>query len=100
MRGFWVKVTRHGKHLMVAACDEDMIGMRIEDGDFCVKVQEGFYMGEKLGSQEAIEIIRRGTIINLIGNEIVDLAVSHKLVHPDAVIRIGKIAHAQIVHIL
>lgn len=98
-RNFWVKVTRTGDHILVAVCDEDLIGKRLMGRGLCVEIREEFYKGRRLGSRDAVETVKCGTVVNLIGNNIVGLAIKQKLVHQDAVMKIAKVAHAQIVKI-
>jgi hypothetical protein len=61
------------------------------------EVREEFYKGIKVTSEEAIELCKQSTIVNMIGKRIVTQAVKAGLVHPDAILRIKGIPHAQIV---
>ena len=45
----------------------------------------------------ALNLFQKSNIINVVGHKIVEKALEHGLVHPDAVLRINGVPHAQIV---
>ena len=47
--------------------------------------------------EEAIELCKQSSIVNMVGKCIVTQAVKEKLVHPEAIIKIKGIPHAQII---
>ena len=98
-KGIYVKSTNHGRETLVAACDAELLGKTIEGGRAPFKVSEGFYGGILMEAEEALEFIKRGTIVNLVGQRIVEAAISAKLVHPEAILYLGKVPHAQIVQL-
>jgi hypothetical protein len=49
--------------------------------------------------EDAIELVKESTIVNLIGANIVNKAIEEGLVHPEAVLEISGVPHAQIVKI-
>lgn len=97
--GFYVKSTRHGREILIAACDEELLGRTLEGGRVPFKVDEGFYRGDLVGLGDALELIKMGTIVNLVGKRIVEAAVGAKLVHPEAVLYFGEVPHAQIIRL-
>ncbi len=84
---------------MVAVCDKNLIGQVLKEGKLRIEVKESFYKGQILSIQEAIEEIKKATIANLIGNEIIKEAIKSKLVHESVVLYIAGVAHAQIVKV-
>lgn len=48
---------------------------------------------------EAANLINQSTIVNMVGENIVKTAVERGLIHPEAVLRISGVPHAQIVKI-
>lgn len=93
----FVRIHTHGEERIVAACDEDIVGMTFAGGGAKITVHEDFYVGEPLGEEAFIERLRIATIINLTGNEVVDIAVREGFVSPEAVMEIGGVKHAQAV---
>ena len=96
----YVKIYNVGSEVLVAACDRDVLGKRFSEGTVSIEVNEVFYKGTLMNISEAIKIISRATIANLVGNRIVNKAIKAGLVHPDAVLKIGDVLHAQIVKMI
>jgi hypothetical protein len=93
----YVNVRRQGNQTVLATCDCDICGKTLRDGKIVFEVREEFYKGIRVTSEEAIELCKQSTIVNMIGRRIVNQAVKAGLVHPDAVLKIKGIPHAQIV---
>jgi len=96
----YVKIYNVGSEVLVAVCDREVLGKRFSEGRVSIEVHEAFYKGTLMSISEAIKIISRATIANLVGNRIVSEAVRAGLVHPDAVLKIGNVLHAQIVRMV
>jgi len=62
-------------------------------------VSEEFYKGSLVSLEEAIDIVQQSTIVNMVGRSIVESAVERGLVHPEAVLKIDGVPHAQIVKV-
>jgi hypothetical protein len=93
----FVKTINRGKDIVVAVCDEEILGKILEGGRVPFKVSEGFYKGTLGDIEEAIKAIKQGTICNLVGKNIVKAAIDCEIVHERAIIYLGDIPHAQIV---
>ena len=83
--------------MLLAACDEKLLGETLRDGKIVFKVGEEFYKGSKIPVDEAIELMEESTVVNLVGANIVNKAIEQGLVHPEAVLNICGVPHAQIV---
>ena len=81
---------------MVACCDEGLIGKTFREGRLRLSLETGFYGNSLMPLVEAIVALETADILNLVGPEIVAAAVERGLVHPQAVIRIGGVPHAQV----
>ena len=97
MSKVYVKTVVRGKDMVVAVCDEDIIGKTLEGGRVPFTVSEGFYKGTLGDVDEAIAAMKQATICNLVGKAIVEAAIDCKMVHERAVIYFGDVPHAQIV---
>ena len=95
----YVKIRRWGRQVLLAACDAEILGKTLKDSNITFEVSEKFYKGFKTSVDEAINLIEESTIVNLVGTNIVKRAIERGYVHPDAVIEICGIPHAQIVKI-
>lgn len=99
MTDVYVNVRKHGHNVVLATCDCELIGKVLRDGKIVFEVREEFYKGMKVTIEEAIELCKQSTIVNMVGKCIVDKAVKAGLVHPEAILKISGIPHAQIVKI-
>ncbi|ADI32454.1 DUF424 domain-containing protein [Staphylothermus hellenicus] len=93
----YVKIHRYGEEVVVAICDEGLLGERLVDKEKGIElyVDPYFYKGELMSINAAFKILRKATIANLVGRSIVEKAVEEGFIHPDAILWINKIPHAQ-----
>ena len=86
---------------VLAVSDSDLVGKTLYDDDREIEflVSREFYAEEELDEQDVISALSSSGNINLIGNEIVDIAIKEKIVDEDAVIDIGGTKHAQVYRI-
>jgi hypothetical protein len=93
----YARLSKCGEHLLLAACDEELLGQILRDGKIVFKVGEEFYKGPKIPVEEAMELVEESTVVNMVGPNIVKKAIEKGLVHPAAVLEICGVPHAQIV---
>ncbi|MCD6235620.1 MAG: DUF424 family protein [Thaumarchaeota archaeon] len=94
----WVKVhhSRTGE-VVVAACDEDLLGKKIKINDgFSVEVSKSFYGGFLVNPSDLEKYIREAGIVNLLGEAVISYLVKRGLISEKAVIRVGEIPHVQL----
>ena len=95
----YVNVRKQGNQTVLATCDCDLCGKTLRDGKIVFVVREDFYKGMKVTIEEAIELCKQSTIVNMIGKCIVRHAVKAGLVRPEAILKIDGVPHAQIIKI-
>ncbi len=99
-QGFYVKVHCANDQVLVAACDAELLGKAIRTkGGLDIYVSERFYGGSLMTPEDALEAMKSATSLNLMGNRIVNLALSSKIGHPDSVMVVGGVAHLILVHV-
>ena len=81
--------------LLVAVCDEDVLGETFESGDVSLTVTEEFYGGESVDEQAVADSLARASVANLVGTEAVALAVREGFVDEANVLDVGRTRHAQ-----
>ena len=86
-----------GQCVLLATCDAELLGKILKEGKIVFEVREEFYKGSKVSVDEAIDLMRQSTIVNMIGQNVVEKAIARGLVHPEAVLKISGVPHAQIV---
>ena len=83
--------------MLLAACDVELLGKKVREGKIVFEIHKQFYEGPKMTVEEVIELMKQSTIVNMVGHNVVKKAVEKGLVHPDAVLKVSGIPHAQIV---
>ncbi len=85
--------------LIVAVCDNDIIGKKFKEGELVLKLDEGFYKGDDVWDEEVKAALSDATIANIAGEKSIACAVECGCIDPDNIIFIQGIPHAQMVKI-
>ena len=86
-----------GRNVLLCMCDAEILGTTLREGKIVFRVKENFYNGRRVAIEEAIDLIEDSTIVNMVGKHVVKKAIDRGFVHPEAVLSIEGIPHAQIV---
>ena len=93
----YLKIHRHGEEIVLALCDEELLGKTIKEGNLRFNISEKFYKGEKVTLKEAARYIEIATIINAVGENVIKMLVYHNEDILDAIIWLGKVPHVQLI---
>lgn len=93
----YVKLRKIGNNVLLSICDAEILGRTLREGKIVFQVTEEFYKGEEVDVEEAVSMIETSTIVNMIGKNVVQKAVEKGYVHPEAILNIDGVPHAQIV---
>jgi hypothetical protein len=93
----YMNLRKIGGNVLLAICDCEILGKTLREGKITFHVKEEFYKGAKVDIEEAIDMIENSTIVNMVGKKIVQKAIEKGYVHPEAVLNIEGIPHAQII---
>jgi hypothetical protein len=92
-----MKLRKVGRNVLLTICDAEILGKTFEEGKIKFHVKKDFYMGARVNVDEAMCMIENSTIVNMIGKNVVNRAIEKGHVHPEAVLEIRGVPHAQIV---
>ncbi|MGD0160746.1 MAG: DUF424 family protein [Candidatus Bathyarchaeia archaeon] len=92
-----MNIKKMGQNVLLAICDAEILGRTLREGKIVFCVKEEFYKGARVNIEEAMSMIENSNIVNLIGRNVVKKAIQKGYVHPEAVLDIEGIPHAQIV---
>ena len=81
--------------LLVTACDPDVLGETFEEGEVSITVTEDFYGGESVDEERVVESLARATVANLVGRDVVELAIDAGYVDEANVLEVDTTLHAQ-----
>ncbi|RME55065.1 DUF424 family protein [Candidatus Woesearchaeota archaeon] len=88
-----VKMHKDG---VLALCDENLVGKKIEHDLLQLDVTERFYKGEEKSKEEILTLAEDAATINIVGEEAVKFAIDNKIVDEGQIIYIGDVPHAQV----
>lgn len=86
---------RTDRGLLVTVCDPDVLGETYENGDVEFTVNEEFYGGDTADADEVRESLARANVANLVGVDVVDLAIEEGYVEEANVLELDGTVHAQ-----
>ena len=92
----YVNLKKVAGNVLLAMCDCELLGKTLREGKIVFKIKEEFYNGRKATIEEAMGMIDNSTIVNMVGKCCVEKAIAHGYVHPEAVLKIEGVPHAQI----
>jgi uncharacterized protein len=92
-----LRMRRYGEEMVMAACDKDLLGRTLREGDLRLEVSVSFYEGEDASEEMLVNRLAVATIANLVGERTVGAAIRHRFIDEERVIRIEGVPHAQMV---
>ncbi len=88
-----------GRNVLLSMCDKEILGKTLHEGKIVFCVKENFYKGTSVALDEAVSLIESSTIVNMVGKNVVKKAIERGYVHPEAVLHIEGVPHAQIIRL-
>jgi len=76
---------------MVNICDEDLLGQTIKEGELEVKISKDYFYSYLVDDEEAIKLLNECSIANLIGENIINKVLMHKLAEEISIRRIDNV---------
>jgi len=92
-----MNVKKIGRNVLLSMCDTEILGRTLREGKIVFCVKEDFYRGTRVDVEEAVSMIESSTIVNMVGKNVVKKAIEKGFVHPEAILQIEGVPHAQIV---
>ena len=92
----YTKIHKSRGEVLLAVCDEEIMGERLSDRNLTLEVKESFYKGDLMGVDEAIDRMESATIVNMMGNGIVSAAIDAGIITEENTMEISGVKHAQI----
>ena len=95
----YLKIYKNGDHVLVAACDKEVLGKSLKHGNTVVEISKAFYEGEYVSGVRLESALQEATTANLFGEKTIRCAIKCGLIDPESVITIDSVPHAQIFRI-
>lgn len=73
---FSIRVTNHQNELMLNICDSHLVGKNVSDDKFKMNISKSFYGERLVDKDEAENLMKKCSSINMVGKETVSLSIS------------------------
>ena len=75
MMKFSVRVSEYQKKAMLNICDAEILGKKIVQDELTMHISEAYYGERIVETEEAKSLLKNSSIINMVGNDTVSMAV-------------------------
>ena len=94
----FIVAEKHSTHgLLLVITDEDILGKRFEEGKRQLDLSAKFYHGEQKTKEDVKTLIHKARHLHLTGKHIIAVAIELDVVHPNNILWVGGVPHAQVV---
>lgn len=97
MSQVYVNIFKQQDHVLVAICDDNILGETFREGKLKLEVKTSFYRGTLSSIGEAMKALNNASVGNLVGKRAVEAAIKEGYVDPGAIISIAGIPHVQVI---
>ena len=73
---FSVRISDYQKNTVVNMCDAELIGKDVFDGELKIHISENYYGKQIVDKAEAISLLSSASMMNLVGQETISLAIN------------------------
>ena len=73
---FSIRITNHQNKLMLNICDSSLLGKKIVDDKVTMNISKSYYCERFVEKEEAQNLLKKCSSINMVGKETVSLSVS------------------------
>ncbi len=72
---FSVRISDYQKNTMVNICDAELLGKDVVDGELKIHISESYYGKQLVDKDDAISFLKSASMMNLVGKDIISLAI-------------------------
>jgi len=73
---FSVRLTGYQENTMLNICDVDLVGKKISEKNLQVDISKNYYGKEIVEKNEAENLLKNSSVINMVGKEIISLSMN------------------------
>ncbi|MCQ1538977.1 DUF424 domain-containing protein [Methanocalculus taiwanensis] len=94
----FLKIHRElGGGQVVAVCDSELLGKTLTEGDIEITVTRDFYGDTPASEEEVRHALTHAGNANIIGTQVVEIAISLGCIKRSSCLMIGSVPHAQFI---
>lgn len=90
----YLKIHRQNGIDTVACCDESLLNQIFIEGKLKVEISDRFFGGDLLSIDKAVELLKKASCFNIIGENIINKAITLKILSKEGVKKINNIPMA------
>jgi len=83
--------------LILAVCDEDIVGKKYEEHELVLDLSAKFYAGEKMSKTELANLIKKAYIINAVGQNSIMFLINKNIITKEECKKINAIPYANVI---
>jgi len=73
---FSIRLTGYQENTMLNICDVDLVGKKISEKNLQVDISKNYYGKEIVEKNEAENLLKNSSVINMVGKEIISLSMN------------------------
>lgn len=82
---FALRKIKYQETTMINICDIELLDKEINKGDFIIQISKNYFLEEEIDEREAITMLKSSSVLNLVGNRIVKLALELRLAKENSI---------------
>jgi hypothetical protein len=82
---FALRKIKYQETTMINICDIDLVGKEIDRGDFVIDISKDYFLEHEIDEEQAIILLKSSSVLNLVGEKIVNLALRLRLAKGNSV---------------
>lgn len=76
---FFVRTSTYRDSRMLNICDEDLLGKTLQKDKLQLNISKNYYGQRLVGKNEAEDLMKTSSILNLVGKETIEIATNLKI---------------------
>ncbi|MFX1238542.1 MAG: DUF424 domain-containing protein [Promethearchaeota archaeon] len=81
----YVKIHSYQESETIACCDEILLNQVFKEGNLRIEISKQFFGGDLVNIDDALQILKKATCFNIVGENIINQAVLLKILPKDGV---------------
>ena len=90
------RTIKYENTILLNICDEELLGKTVKGGNVDMEISRDYFGGDLVSEDEAINLVKASSIVNLAGTRIVEKVVDQKLASGRAVKKVGPVSFLMI----
>ena len=81
----YLKIHNIDENVTIACCDEYLLNQVFKEGNLMIEISNQFFGGKLINLEAAMEILKEASFFNIVGENIIEIAINCNLFPKDSV---------------